>query len=269
MGWGRALITAAVATSSIGLGVPAVASAETLKLTTPLSESIGEPLTITVSGVADGSHRLYVYADEERSGCAANPAEESHEAGRLVVLSEVDGELLPSGAFSRTYVHTYRYQLPVFCAYLDDTPSDTADAVATGPDPVREYLEHEEPAEPTGTRVGTLPGAIEPAPVNPQLEREFYERLTREQAERIRAQEAKSQVQVQPPPAQCVVPSLRGSSLNAAKRVLRRAKCKLGRVSRPARAAHGALLVMRQSQPRGRKLPAGTPVAVTLAARRR
>lgn len=269
MGSGGTFIAAAAAACSIALGASPSASAETLKLTMPLSESTGQPLSITVSGVADGSHRLYVYAEEERSGCAPDPAGEVGQARRLVVLSEPGGEPLPSGAFSKTYVHTYPYELPVFCAYLDDTPSDPADASATGlnSDPVSEYLEHEGPAQPTGTREGTLPGAIEPAPVNPQLEREFYERLTREQAERSApAREANSRAQAQP--VTCVVPSLRGRSLNAAKRALRRAECRLGRVRKPARAAHGPLIVIRQSQPRGRKLAAGAAVGVTLAARR-
>jgi len=264
----RTLVAAVITTSWIGLGVSAAASAETLKVTTPPSQSIRVPLTITVSGVADGSHRLYAYAEEDRSSCASNPAEESQEGRRLVVLSEPEGDALPSGGFSETYTYSYPYQLPVFCAYLDDTPSDTPDAFATNADPVNEYLEHAGQVQPSESRTFTFPGAIEPAPVNLQLEREFRERMAREEVERaVRAREAQSKAQPQPVP--CVVPSLKGRSLSAAKRSLRRAQCKLGKVTKPARATHGPLVVIRQGQPRGTKLPAGAPVAITLAARRR
>jgi hypothetical protein len=43
-------------------------------------------------------------------------------------------------------------------------------------DPVNEYLDNEGDAEPTGTRSFTLPGAIEPLPVNAQAAKEFYEK---------------------------------------------------------------------------------------------
>ncbi len=39
---------------------------------------------------------------------------------------------------------------------------------------VREYLENQGPAQPTGSRTGTMPGAIEPLPVNKTLEEEFW-----------------------------------------------------------------------------------------------
>jgi hypothetical protein len=39
---------------------------------------------------------------------------------------------------------------------------------------VREYLEHEGLAQPTGERTGTQPGALEPLPVNRKLEEEFW-----------------------------------------------------------------------------------------------
>ncbi|MFI5004671.1 MAG: hypothetical protein ACHQE6_06625 [Solirubrobacterales bacterium] len=64
----------------------------------------------------------------------------------------------------------------------------------------------------------------------------------------------------------CIVPSLKGDTLSAARHALAKAHCCLGKVSRPAR-HHGALLVIRQTSPHGKKLPGGAPVAVTLAAR--
>jgi hypothetical protein len=46
---------------------------------------------------------------------------------------------------------------------------------AAAQDPVNEYLDNEGDAEPTGTRSFSLPGAIEPLPVNAQAAKEFYE----------------------------------------------------------------------------------------------
>jgi len=264
----RALVAGAIATCWIGLGVSAPALGETLKVTTPYTEDIRRPLTITVSGAADGSDRLYVYAEEDRASCAPNPADENDEGRRLVVLSQPGGDPLQSGSFSEAFTYTYPYELPVFCAYLDDTLSGTPDAFATESDLVSEYGQHAEEAQPTGSGTSTLPGAIEPAPVNPQLVKEFWERFAREEAEReARAQEALSKGQPQPAP--CVVPSLKGHSLGAAKKSLHRANCKLGRVTMPVRAAHGALVVIRQGQPRGTRLSGGAPVGVTLAVVRR
>jgi hypothetical protein len=264
----RTLLAAAITTCWIALGVSSPALGESLKVTTPGSESIRQALTITVSGVADGAHSLYVYAEEDRSSCAPNPAEEYDEGRSLVVLSEPEGDPLPSGSFAKTYTHTYPHELPVFCAYLDDTPFDTPDVFATEADLVKEYGEHAEESQPTGSGTSTLPGAIEPAPVNLQLEKEFREHIASEEAERrVRAQEAQSKGQPQPAP--CVVPSLRGRSLSAAKRSLRGAHCALGNVTMPARAKHRTLVVIRQGQPPGAKLPGGATVRITLAAPRR
>ena len=46
---------------------------------------------------------------------------------------------------------------------------------AAAQDPVNEYLANETLAQPTGESTGTLPGAIEPQPVNAQIEKEFWE----------------------------------------------------------------------------------------------
>ena len=45
---------------------------------------------------------------------------------------------------------------------------------AAAQDPVNEYLANETLAQPTGESTGTLPGAIEPQPVNTQIEEEFW-----------------------------------------------------------------------------------------------
>jgi hypothetical protein len=66
---------------------------------------------------------------------------------------------------------------------------------------------------------------------------------------------------------QCVVPSLKGDSLAKARSVLRKAHCRLGKVSRPGGRYQGDLVVIRQRIAHGRRLPNHTPVAVTLGVR--
>jgi hypothetical protein len=61
----------------------------------------------------------------------------------------------------------------------------------------------------------------------------------------------------------CVVPSLRGDAVTAARRALESAHCRLGKVHRP-RHRGGALRVIAQSVAHGRSLAAGVAVAVTL-----
>lgn len=61
----------------------------------------------------------------------------------------------------------------------------------------------------------------------------------------------------------CIVPSLRGDTLRAARRALTKAHCRLGRVYWPARRAK-ILLIAHQNHRRGTKLPGGAAVAVTL-----
>ncbi|HVR05201.1 MAG TPA: hypothetical protein VMS02_04110 [Solirubrobacteraceae bacterium] len=61
----------------------------------------------------------------------------------------------------------------------------------------------------------------------------------------------------------CVVPELQGDSLRVASSALKRAHCRLGKVSAPA-GSGGVLIVTRQSRPRGRKLPTGSSIALEL-----
>lgn len=66
----------------------------------------------------------------------------------------------------------------------------------------------------------------------------------------------------------CVVPSLRGDTLTAARRALSAAHCRLGSVHGPARHS-GALRVTRQSVRAGKRLPNGARVSLWVAVRQR
>ncbi len=119
-----------------------------------------------------------------------------------------------------------------------------------------------------------------------RLAREAVEQRAKEKQEHEAAEKREREARENPPPAQpppqeqpsepeagaepaghptvqCVVPSLKGDSLRAAQIALRKAHCKLGKVSRP-RAHHGALIVVGQGAPSGKKLAGGAAVAVTL-----
>jgi hypothetical protein len=76
-------------------------------------------------------------------------------------------------------------------------------------------------------------------------------------------------VNVRAPANRCVVPRLKGKTLAQAKRALGKAHCRLGKVSLPKKHKHRGLVV-KSSQPRaGAVRPAGTKVALTLAAKRK
>jgi hypothetical protein len=98
-----------------------------------------------------------------------------------------------------------------------------------------------------------------------QEERERRERAEREAAERERAEREAREARAR----ECVVPSLLGDSLRKARRVLGRTHCRLGRVSRSHRHAHGSLVVTRQSPRPGSQLAGGARVTVTVGAYRR
>jgi len=67
------------------------------------------------------------------------------------------------------------------------------------------------------------------------------------------------------PRVSCHVPKLKGKTLAAARRALKKAHCALGKVHKPHH-AHGRLVVRRQSPSAGKVRRAGTRVAVTLRA---
>src|SRR5205085_60238 len=74
-------------------------------------------------------------------------------------------------------------------------------------------------------------------------------------------------VNVSAPANRCVVPRLKGKSLSQAKSALRKAHCKLGKVTKPRRHRHHKLrkLVVKRAHPgAGSVRPRGTKVALTL-----
>ncbi len=93
-------------------------------------------------------------------------------------------------------------------------------------------------------------------------EHEAKEREAREARERAEQERAIAQSRL----AHCVVPMLKGDTLRAARKALRKANCKLGKVSRPSKHTRPSppLVVRSQSVPPGRRLTKGSAVAVKL-----
>jgi len=248
----------AVIASSIALATPALAQAESLTITSGGKPTLGQPLSITAKGIADGAHSLFVYADYSGYSCASNPYNE-HDKASVVALSSVTGDPLAAGSYSMIYSYTPTVELFRICGYLDDTPSDVPDVSAsdTPADPVN----NQEPELPTGTWSGPpVLGSSEPPHITLETAAEYYERVAREQA----AQKAGQQSIIQ----RCVVPSLKGESLSRAKQALLHAHCKLGKVHRD-RGARGTLVVTGQTPSHDKTLSQGAAVAVTLGSRKR
>jgi hypothetical protein len=97
----------------------------------------------------------------------------------------------------------------------------------------------------------------EERPAKEAAERAAEEREIREAGERVGREQAEQTA------SDCLVPRLEGDSASAADRALRRARCGVGKVGKP-RGRHGRLVVVGQGVPAGRRLPAGTRVALTL-----
>jgi hypothetical protein len=95
------------------------------------------------------------------------------------------------------------------------------------------------------------------------------EELPLKEAQRKEAEEQEAERKARDTPlAQCVVPVLKGRSLNGARSALHKAHCSLGTVTKPG-SRHGALVVIQQSAKHGKKLHAGIGVAVTLGPAKR
>ncbi len=108
----------------------------------------------------------------------------------------------------------------------------------------------------------------EERPAKEAAERAAKERAIREAGERAGREAARRELLTKSASVTvCLVPSLKGDSLAVAHTALRKAHCKLGKVTRPHR--HQApLIVTSQSHPKGADLPGDTAIAIQLGARR-
>jgi hypothetical protein len=93
-----ALLVGALVASALVLVSPALAQAESLEISPGAEPTQDVPLSIKVSGVADGTHALWVFVDTS-GGCGATP---EYDFGS----SLASGTVLSAGSFEKTYSYT-------------------------------------------------------------------------------------------------------------------------------------------------------------------
>lgn len=104
---------------------PSLAQAESIEISHGVSPTQDIALTISVSGTADGKHKLYAYVNEGETICPTDPYFNS---GNTLV----GGEGLGAGSFSKEYSFTPpNVGAYTVCAYLDESGYGTPDATST------------------------------------------------------------------------------------------------------------------------------------------
>jgi hypothetical protein len=246
-------------------------SSETLTLSASVPRAVGQPMTVTVEGNADGSHRLYVYGGDKRE-CDVDLAEEGIEEHSL--LSQPGGESLPAGPFVRTYdVVPDSVAGYVVCAYLYEPPERFPDAWerACFVFPLNEcYFSIVTPPELLSAEAEAQQAYAEAQQRRAREAQEATERRANEEAV-MRAGEAAAAARRASEEAarraddarRCRVPALRGHTLGAAKRLLGAANCRLGKVTMHARGRE-TLRVTAQSPRHGITVADGASVVITL-----
>jgi hypothetical protein len=225
-------------------------------------------MTITVEGVADGAHSLFVYGGDvgdcsPELGGAKNP-----------LLSKPGGEALSEGPFKRGFVVVPDKSSYYACAYLYASPDRFPDAwrpacivmpmnecyvpMITPLDVIAVAELAKRAADKTAEEFAARVSAEE---AQVRHEREAAERVASEEAATRRAEEEAQQKAREA--ARCHVPRVLGHTQTGAKRLLAAAHCRVGHVT-IRRGARRPLHVVWQRPGRGGSYPAGTFVAVRL-----
>jgi hypothetical protein len=285
-----AIVASVLAVAAIArAGEAASGSTETLKVEAPNERLLDEPMTLTVEGTADGLHRLFVYGEADvQGGCRAWPYKEQAQSG-VVTLTGGEGEALNAGHFSNSFVVVPSSELYGVCAYLDTTASANPDVLEYGCFQMAAHLVHfpevlnlsncymsyetwwasatwEQQAAERQKEKEAQRGR-EDEELEGVERRQHEEAAAREaavEAERRRAVEEGELEGLGQPVAMkvCRVPALRLHTLAGARRLLRDANCRLGRVR--THHGHGKLVVESQSPKRGKALPYGSAVSIVL-----
>jgi hypothetical protein len=257
-GLAMALLTAAPAA-----GMSEKGAAESLSVSgravSPEGRHAGEREKVTVEGVADGAHRLYVYGEAApKMDCPIERVTEPDEEAHPQWLSPSSGEALPAGHFVRTYEPTYEEPSYLVCAYLYAFPARFPDAWEYGCF-FKEgncFMSMLEPWIILGSERSAREVLREQ-----QERRELAERHATP-SEASKGAEANAQPEVEPQtnaPA-CRVPALRGRTLVQARRRLHAAHCSLGKIM----VRHRDGKVSSQRPRAGRTLAPGARVSVVL-----
>jgi len=82
-------------------------STESLKVSGGNVRSVGGPFKVTIDGIDDGAHRLYVYGGTDRNCPIEHVTEPAEEAIPKKWLSSPEGQVLPQGPFVKTFEVIY------------------------------------------------------------------------------------------------------------------------------------------------------------------
>jgi hypothetical protein len=214
-------------------------STESLKVSGGNVRIVGGPFKVTLEGIDDGAHRLYVYSGTDMHCPIEHVTEPAKEATPKKWLSSPEGEALPQGPFVKTFGVIYEEPY-IVCAYLYSPPARFPDAWEYGCFTVLKHPDGglEEPLE-------CYMPIVEPWVIlgGERSAREHLEKYEREQHEkelRERELEAAKNPHVEAEPDMqpaaptihlCHVPALRGHTLAYAKRILHTANCSLGKIT--------------------------------------
>jgi hypothetical protein len=266
-------------------GETAPGSTETLTLKAPNEREVGKPMMITVEGTADGLHRLFVYGEAGgEQNCKTWPYEQQSQIA-TATLTSAEGEPLGPGHFVQSFVvlpataSTY-----LVCAYLDTTPSSNPDVFEYGcymiPATATNNINCYRSYEPWWVAASAGKAGQEKAEEAERKRREAVEaeqtqlrthveaaaRQAKEEEERRRAIEASERKAREASLRRCTVPQLRRHTLAGARRLLRGADCRLGRVTIHHN-GHGTLVVKSQTPRPGKTLPPRSAISIVLGLR--
>src|ERR1700689_2905002 len=107
-------LAATFAVALLGLIAPAFAQAESIEVSYSAEPTQDIPVHISVTGVADGHHALYVYVNENGGVCPVYPY---YNTGTTLA----SGTAVSAGSFSKEYDYTpTSVETYTVCTYLDE-----------------------------------------------------------------------------------------------------------------------------------------------------
>jgi hypothetical protein len=198
-------------------------------------------VSLTLTGLQPGTYWFGVRA--------SNTAGEAFRSSHILNIPEVPPGACPDGCSNN---EPYKAEISKASIEFAEHQAATLFAEAEAKRHQTKEQEEQKKAAEMAAR-----DATEEAELKQAEEREAQEATARERTER---EEAEAEH-----PA-CRVPALKGDTLTAASRALRRAHCRLGPVHRPAH-YRGTMYVSAQDAPAGKRLAHGARVALTLGAK--
>ena len=116
-------LAATFAVALLGLIAPAFAQAESIEISPSAEPTQDVPVSIKVSGVVEGNHKLWAFVNTYGS-CSSTPA---YDDGSSLAI----GTALSAGSFEKTYSYTPTgVQSYTLCAYLDENEFASPDVTA-------------------------------------------------------------------------------------------------------------------------------------------